>query len=202
MTPPKYAAVVLAAGMSTRAGTVNKLLLPFGGSTLLGCVLDAVRASGVDEIIVVTGYQANRIRPVVTSHLHGAPKRWRIVHAPDFARGLSASLKAGLRAVHPSALGAVVCLGDMPLVAPAVVDRLIKSQLLRSLAAIPTCRGKWGNPVLLSRALFPRIMRLTGDQGARPVLNRIKGRIRLLELADPGIQTDIDTPEMLKRLRT
>jgi molybdenum cofactor cytidylyltransferase len=200
MTPPRWAAVVLAAGMSTRAGTVNKLLLPFGQSTLLGCVLDAVRASQVDEIIVVTGYQAERIRPVISSHLHGAAKHWRIIHAPNYARGLSASLKAGIKAVHPKTQGAVVCLGDMPLVTSDVIDLLIKSQSLPDLATVPTRQGKWGNPVLLSRQLFPKVSTLTGDQGARPILKRAKGKIRLVEMADPGIETDIDTPEMLKSM--
>lgn len=197
---PDYAAVVLAAGMSTRAGPVNKLLLPLGERTLLGCVLDAVRASAVDEIIVVTGHEADRIRPVISTHLSGTDKDWRIAHAPDFADGLSASLKAGINAVHPDALGAVVCLGDMPLVTSDVIDLLIKSQRPDDLATVPTHDGKWGNPVLLSRALFPEVMHLTGDQGARPILEQAEGKIRLVEIADPSIETDIDTPEMLKNI--
>jgi molybdenum cofactor cytidylyltransferase len=197
---PKYAAVVLAAGMSTRAGPVNKLLLPFRENTLLGCVLDAVRASAVTEIMVVTGHEAERIRPVISAHLTGAAQPWRIIHAPDFADGLSASLKAGIHAVHPKTLGTVVCLGDMPLVTSKVIDLLIKSQRPQDMATVPTRDGKWGNPVLLSRALFPEVMRLTGDQGARRILKQAEGKIRLLEIADPAIETDIDTPEMLENI--
>lgn len=201
MSRRKVAAVVLAAGRSTRAGTVNKLLMPFGDTTLLGCVLKHLRRSRVDEIIVVTGYQAGRVAPVAAAALTGAGKSWRIVKAKDYEKGLSASLKTGIAALSPRTAGALVVLGDMPLIMPQVIDGLLKAFQLGNAAVVPVRNGKWGNPVLLSRMLFPKIRQMTGDQGAKPILKRLKGGVRFLETGDPAIEMDVDRPGDLEGIR-
>ena len=201
MSVPRFSAVILAAGRSTRAGTTNKLLLPFKGGTVLGSVIRAVEESGADEIIIVTGYQAQRIEHVASSALKASGKPWRVVRAPDFMRGMSESLKAGIEAVHPKSLGAVVCLGDMPLITHEVIDSLLDEYRAGDLAAIPTREGKWGNPVLLSRALFPKVRALTGDKGAKPILERLKGRLLFVPVDEEGVEIDIDTPEDWEGIR-
>lgn len=201
MSAPRFSAVILAAGRSTRTGTTNKLLLPFKEDTILGTVIRAVEASGVGEIIIVTGYQAHRIKHVASSALKASGKPWKVVHAPHFMRGLSESLKAGIEAVHPKSKGAIVCLGDMPLITHQVIDSLLDEYRAGDLAAVPTREGKWGNPVLLSRALFPKVRALTGDKGAKPILKRLKGRLLFVPVDEEGVEIDIDTPEDWEGIR-
>jgi molybdenum cofactor cytidylyltransferase len=194
-------AVVLAAGRSKRAGSVNKLLLPWNGRPLLGHVLAALRASQTSEIVVVTGYQAGRIAPLARAALAGSGKKRRIVHAAGFPLGLSASLKAGIGAVSPGAHGVLVCLGDMPLLTPETIDSLLSNFTRRDAAALPLFGKRRGNPVILSRRLFPQVMRLTGDKGARSILKRCRGPVRLVPVADRAVLLDIDRREDWMALR-
>src|SRR6201999_1406725 len=105
-------------------------------------------------------------RPGRAEHaLAGRPVRF--VHAQDYAEGLSASLKAGIAAVPPDCAAAIVCLGDMPLVTGRMIDRLMSMYDADEgrLIALPTYRGKQGNPMLWDRRFFPEILDITGDSG-------------------------------------
>ena len=112
------AGVVLAAGRSSRMGGPNKLLEQIAGRPLVRIVVDAVLASRARPVIVVTGHQRERVEAA----LAGLPVRF--VHNPHFADGLGTSLKAGIAALPAGADGAIVCLGDMPQVDAALIDRL------------------------------------------------------------------------------
>jgi len=130
----------------------------------------------------------------VQAALAGLPLTFH--HAPDFADGMSASLKAGIAAVSSECTAALICLGDMPFVRPETLDRL--AQFHSDQAAIfPTCQSRRGNPVLLARSLFAGIMQLSGDEGARSLLRTIPGQVVELPVDDPGILRDIDQPDML-----
>jgi molybdenum cofactor cytidylyltransferase len=118
-------------------------------------------------------------------------------HAPDYADGMAASLKIGIAAAPPDVDGALVCLGDMPFIEPATYAALAEQPMRDRLALIPTFEGRRGNPVRLSRALFPDLLRLTGDQGARKVLAAIPDYVGEIIVGDPGILRDIDRPDML-----
>ncbi|MBN8956910.1 MAG: molybdopterin-binding/glycosyltransferase family 2 protein, partial [Rhizobiales bacterium] len=137
------AALVLAAGRSTRMGGPNKLLAELGGRPLVRIAAEAALASQARPVVVVTGHQRERIEAA----LEGLPVRF--VHNPDFADGLSTSLKAGINALPDDIGGAVVCLGDMPQVSGALIDRLAQALNPESgaLIAVPTFEGKRGNPV-------------------------------------------------------
>ena len=115
------AAIVLAAGRSTRMGGPNKLLAELNGKPLVRIVTDQALASKASEVIVVTGHQADQ----VTAALSGLDVT--LLHNPDYAQGIASSVKAGIAAVPPDADGAVVCLGDMPLVGANLIDRLIEA---------------------------------------------------------------------------
>ena len=114
-------AIILAAGRSTRMGGPNKLLAELGGKPLVRIVTEQVLASKAHGVIVVTGHQADEVRKA----LHGLDVRF--AHNPDFAGGLAGSVKAGIAAVGAEADGAVICLGDMPLIDARLVDRLIEA---------------------------------------------------------------------------
>lgn len=190
------AGLVLAAGRSTRMGERNKLLQVVRGEALVSHAVKAQLAARIGPVFVVTGHQ----RAEVEAALAGLAVRF--VHNPDFASGLASSVKAGLAALPSEAAGVVVSLGDMPNVTPAVIDRLAEAfaDSPQAQAIVPTLFGQRGNPVLLARALFPAVETLSGDQGARRLLDAAGEGIVEVPLDDPAIAIDVDTPEALRAL--
>jgi len=189
------AAIVLAAGLSRRMGPRNKLLLPDeNGQPMVARVVDAVLASAARPVLVVLGHQAEAVEQAL------AGRTVRCVHAAGYARGLSASLKAGLAALPESAPGAMICLGDMPLVTAPMLDQLLAAfdpDEGRRIV-VPTHAGQRGNPVIWDRSLFPEILAsVRGDSGARFVLERHADEIVEVEMADDSVLRDFDTPESL-----
>jgi molybdenum cofactor cytidylyltransferase len=190
---PPVAAIVLAAGRSTRMGPRNKLRQVVRGSALVRHAVMAALASQADPVIVVTGHESDAVRAVLTG------LDVQFVDSPDYVSGLSLSLKAGLAAVPPVAAGALVLLGDMPNVTAEIIDRLIAhlGENLEAKAIVPTVLGQRGNPVLVTRALFNDIAHLTGDAGARKLLDQAGDAVIEVAIDDPAIALDIDTPEAL-----
>ncbi len=187
------AAVVLAAGRSTRMGGPNKLVAEIAQRPLVRIAAEEALASRAKPVIVVTGHQ----RPDVERALTGLPVK--LVHNPDFAQGLGTSLRTGVAAVPPDADGVVVCLGDMPQVDAGLVDRLIAAfdPARGALIVVPTFEGKRGNPVLWSRRFFPDLMAVEGDVGARNIIGRYPEAVVEVAVDGTGAFTDIDTPEAL-----
>ncbi len=194
---PVVAGIVLAAGRSSRMAPQNKLLVPDrAGRPMVARVVDNLLSSAARPVIVVTGNRAEEVRAAIA----GRPVQ--VVHAADYADGLSASLRAGIAAIPPTASAALVCLGDMPLVTGRMIDRLIEAydpDEGRSVV-VPTCRGKIGNPVLWDRRFFPDIAGLVGDVGARPLLERHSEYVAQVELDDDAVLRDFDTVESLATL--
>jgi molybdenum cofactor cytidylyltransferase len=192
---PRIAALVLAAGQSRRMGR-NKLLLPIDGIPMVARAVDALIASAATDIVVVTGHQADQVRAVL------AGRAVAFVHNPEFAGGLSTSVKAGIAALPEDADGALVCLGDMPLVGPAHLDRLIAAfnPLEGRLICVPTYDGQRGNPVLWARQLFGEMAGLSGDVGARGLLERHADAVCEVAMNDAGVLLDVDTPAALSAL--
>ena len=193
----RIAAVILAAGQSTRMGGPNKLLAEIGGRPLVRIAAEEALASRARPVIVVTGHQ----REKVEAALDGLPVQR--VHNPDFADGLSTSLRAGLAALPDDVDGAVVCLGDMPQVRSHLVDRLIAAfdPERGALVVVPTIDGKRGNPVVWSRRFFPELMALEGDVGARNLIGRYPEAVAEVPLTDTAALVDVDTPEALVKLK-
>ena len=194
---PRVAAVVLAAGRSSRMAPYNKLLVQDrSGKTMIGRVVDNILASAARPIIVVTGHLA----PEIEAALAGRPVRF--VHASDYAAGLSASLRAGIAAVPQEAAAAVVCLGDMPLVTGRIVDRLIGAYDPDEGRAIvlPTYKSKPGNPILWDQRYFPEIAAVTGDTGARLLLGQHLEAVAEVEIGEDAVLRDFDTVESLATL--
>lgn len=193
---PRVTALVLAAGRSSRMGT-NKLVADVRGTPLVRRTVEAVLASQAGPVIVVTGNEPDSVRHALAGLDVG------FVHNPDFAGGLSTSLRAGLAAVPDSADGALVCLGDMPLVAPVVIDRLIAAYnpVEGRAIVVPVAGGKRGNPVLWDRSLFADMARVAGDTGARHLIGANAERVCEVAVEDDGVLTDIDTPDAIAALR-
>jgi molybdenum cofactor cytidylyltransferase len=193
----RITAIVLAAGRSTRMGDTNKLLADVGGSPMVRHVVAAALASRARPVLVVTGHQAEEVR----SALAGLDVTF--VANPDYAAGLSTSLKAGIAAVPQSAAGALVLLGDMPRITGDHIDRLIAAFAADGdgCIVVPTHQGRRGNPVLWPRAGFAGIMQLEGDAGARKLLAAHADHVREVDLGSDAIFLDVDTPEALAGVR-
>ncbi|MCC7048399.1 MAG: molybdopterin-binding/glycosyltransferase family 2 protein [Alphaproteobacteria bacterium] len=189
---PRIAAVVLAAGLARRMGS-NKLLAPIEGVAMVARVVDAVLASQARPVIVVTGNEPDKLRAAL------AGREVSFVHNPDFAAGLSASLKRGIAAVPADCDGALVCLGDMPRVAPRDLDRLIAAfnPVEGRAICVPLSGGKRGNPVLWGRRFFAEILNLAGDVGAKHLIGAYPEAVAEVAAQDDGVLIDIDTPQAL-----
>jgi len=192
---PRINAIVLAAGQGGRFGGGNKLLADLDGHPLIRRAAEAALGSRACQTVVVTG----RDRAAVEAALDGLPVAF--AHNPGFASGLASSLRSGLSAVA-GADAAVVLLGDMPGVSARIVDALIEAfeRAPGAMAVTPVRNGRRGNPVLLARPLFERLMALEGDEGARRLLATLEGVVEL-PLDDDGVLADVDTPADLDRLR-
>ncbi len=189
------AAVILAAGRSTRMGA-NKLIVDIGGKPLIRRTAEAVLASRARPILVVTGHEPGKLAESL------AGLDLVRIRNPRHAEGLSTSLIAGIAALPEEAGGVLICLGDMALIEAATLDAMIDNfeKEPRLGAIVPAYGGEWGNPVLLSRQLFPLVATLAGDTGARKLLQG-RGDVRVLAVEDPAILIDADTPEALAEMR-
>jgi molybdenum cofactor cytidylyltransferase len=188
---PRIAAIVLAAGTSSRMGGRNKLLQEMDGRPMIRRTVEAVAASAASPVVVVTGRDAEAVRAA----LDGLEVRF--AHNPAFADGMAGSLKTGIEALPEDADGVVVALGDMPLVSAHHIERLIAAfdEDEGRTICVPTHDGKWGNPVLWSRRYFPEMRAITGDKGARGLLHTYAETLCEVPMDDEGILRDFDTPE-------
>ncbi len=191
---PRVVAIVLAAGKSSRMGS-HKMLAEVDGRPMLRVVVENVLASSVDELIVVTGHGAKDCESVL------AGLKVRLVPNADYATGLSSSLRAGVEAAG-EADAIVVCLGDMPRVGGPVIDRLIAAfnpTEHRSIV-MPSFQGEIGNPVLWGAEHFPRLLKLSGDKGARRLIAEIRSEATEVGVDDAGVLRDIDTAADLENM--
>lgn len=187
------AVVVLAAGRSSRMGA-NKLVAPLGDSSVIAHVVDAIARAELAPPIIVLGNEALLVRAAL------AGRAATFVDAPDFAAGLSQSLRSGIEALAPGTRAAMICLGDMP---------FMPSPLLAAMAAMadtdriiaPRRDGRIGNPIVWGSAFFDSLTRLTGDAGARSLLADHGKQLSFIEWDDDGIFLDVDTPAALAAAR-
>ena len=194
---PEIAAIVLAAGRSSRMGS-NKLLVDVGAKPMIRGSVEAVLASVARPVIVVTGHESEKVR----SSLAGLIVT--IIENPDYADGLSTSLRAGLAAVPKTANGAIICLGDMPLVAGPQIDKLISAfnPIEHRTIIVPVHGGERGNPVLWGRQHFAEMAALKGDRGARELIAANSDEVIEVAMRSDTVLADFDTPESLARLKS
>ncbi|HEV2650648.1 MAG TPA: molybdopterin-binding/glycosyltransferase family 2 protein [Rhizomicrobium sp.] len=193
---PRVAALVLAAGLSSRMGS-NKLLATVDGKPLVRHAVEAAMSSASAPVIVVTGNASATVRAAI------APLMPAFVENPDYSKGLSTSLKSGLRSVPEDADAAMIVLGDMPAVSAGLLDKLIAAfdPAEDRAICVATRHGKRGNPVLFARRFFPEILGIEGDVGARHLIAQYPELVCEVEAGDDGPLTDIDTPEALAEYR-
>jgi len=203
---PDIVALVLAGGASRRMGSVNKLTADIHGTPLIRRVVEGCKAAAVSRVVVATGHDADAVTAALDGV--GAGDEIAFVHADEHAEGLAATLRAGISYLlspedEDGPEGVVVCLGDMPDIKAQTIDRLIAAfdPVEGRSICVPTHQGRRGNPVLIARSFLPALTRLTGDTGARHLIAANPDAVVEVEMPDPSVLVDLDTPEALETYR-
>ncbi|MGN8116168.1 NTP transferase domain-containing protein [Labrys sp. 22185] len=196
-SPSHVAAIVLAAGRSTRMGGSNKLLEDYAGKPLVRHAVEAALASKAGSVTVVTGHQQAEVRDAL------AGLAVSFVHNPDFAEGLSTSVRAGIAALPAECDAALIALGDMPLVDAALLDRLISAfePDKGALIVLPVTERQRGNPVIWARRFFDELQAIEGDAGGRQILKANGDAVVEIPVSSSAASFDVDTREALAQLR-
>lgn len=174
-----------------------KQLLPWGDTTVLGQTLQQVRQSQVEDVLVVTGHEADRVAAVARAH--GA----RVVHNPDYARGeMLSSLQKAVSILPPESDAVLVVLADQPMVTSQTYDTIVAAYDRGGATLVaPVFEGQRGNPVLIGRALFQELLALPYGEAPRALLRRHPEQLRLVEVESDAVLRDLDRPEQYERQR-
>jgi len=193
-----FESIVLAAGSGVRFGG-GKLTAPYMAGVLLDGALAAALAAPVRSVTVVTGDDAELVAEAARTLFQRVSRTdaLRIVHAADHAQGMAHSLRMGIASLPEDAAGAFIFLGDMPRVPRDVLAPMADAVLAGASAAAPVFEGRRGHPVLVARQLFPELVALSGDTGARAILDRLGPRLALVAAPDDGVLFDVDRAEDL-----
>lgn len=185
------AAIVLAAGASRRFGS-QKLLAELRGKPVVRWAVENVLAAQPDEVIVVVGREGEGVRDA----LHGLAVR--IVVNDRWTEGIGGSLRAGVAALSAEADAAMIALGDQPGVDASVIASLLNAQSEGSRSiVVPSYRGERGHPVIFSAEIFPELLAMEGDRGARDVIARDISRVTRVDFDSP-VPIDLDTEAELR----
>jgi len=190
-------AIVPAAGLSSRMGQ-NKLLMPFGDKSLIEHAVDTLKASDVDEIVVVLGHEADQVR----SRLER--RRVNFVHNPDYREGLSTSVRTGMSAVAKGADAIMIYLADQPLIQPDEISRLIQAFAAAKRAGksivVPFFENRRGNPVILDASYRAMVLDIVGDVGCRRIIRRYPEQVFAVQMQTDHVVRDVDTLEDFESL--
>jgi molybdenum cofactor cytidylyltransferase len=188
------AAVILAAGLSRRMGQA-KLLMLLDGRAIVRHAVEAVLSGGVDSVWVVSGPAVEGI----AAALGGLDVQIVVNPAPE--GGQAGSVRVGIGALPASADSALIALGDQPMLPPPIIPALLAARRTSDKPIVaPRYRDGQGNPVLFKREIFPELLRLDGDQGARPIIQKDPARVEWVDL-DLAMPPDVDTPGDYEKIR-
>lgn len=191
-------AIVPAAGMSTRMGSQNKLLLPINGKTLIERTVDTLIGSNIDETIVVVGHQGELVKAVLTG------KDIVIVENPNYKEGMASSIRAGVAAARPGAGALLICLADQPLLEPADLNRIISAMVdaraCGKSIVVPFFKGQRGNPVILDAIYRNAMIDVVGDIGCKKIIKQHPDEVYALEMETDHVVRDVDTIEEYRAL--
>jgi molybdenum cofactor cytidylyltransferase len=190
---PGVAAVVLAAGGSTRMAPIHKLLIEIDGEPMVRRVARSALEAGLAATVAVVGHEAAAVRAA----LAGLPLAF--AENPSWREGIASSIRVGLASVPENCTGALILLADMPRVRPAHLQRLCAAFARHGAHGIcvPSFGGQRGNPVLWGRAHFPALAALTGDRGGRVLFEALRRHLVEVPMDDDAVLYDVDTAQAL-----
>ena len=187
------AGIILAAGASTRFGE-PKQLLRLKDKCLLEWVLDAALNSMLSRVVLVLGYAHQKILEALPEKLQHT--RLEIEINPHYQKGQSHSMQVGLSSVISAFPAVMFLLADQPLIDDTTINRLLNAFWSADKdICVPTFRGKRGNPSIFSQKFYKHIMKIKGDIGARQIIKTHPERVLEIEIKNPLLFSDVDTPE-------
>ena len=187
-------AILLAAGQSKRMNGENKLTKEIQGIPLIKHSVKNILAASIDELIIVLGYQKEIIEKLIDKN-----EKIKFFFNKDFESGLASSIKTGLDNLSEKKEAFFICLGDMPMVNHNIYNQLIKFKDNKEII-VPNYKGQQGNPVLFDKSMKEKIMNITGDVGAKKILEVNKDKILNLEIDDQSITKGFDTQDNFNSL--
>ena len=192
-------AIVLAAGLSKRMGAANKLVLPYKNKTVIATVVENIIAAGIEEVIVVSGFEAEQIQVA----LEGLPVQF--IYNPEYEKGMTTSIQQGVFAAKGD--GYMICLSDMVLIEPDEYTLLKKVfeekvQLDEKCICMPRYKNEKGNPVIFSSFYKEAILEHKNMEGCKEIVQLNKAHIHWVEMDTAHILQDMDYPEDYKTLST
>ena len=182
-------AILLAAGQSKRMNGENKLSKESQGIPLIKHSVKNILASSIDELIVILGYQKDIIEKLIDKN-----EKIKIIFNKDFESGMASSIKTGLDNLSEKSEAFFICLGDMPMVSHNIYDQLVKSKDNKEII-VPTYKGQQGNPVLFDKSMKEKIINISGDAGAKKILELNKDKILNLKINDQSITRSFNTQD-------
>ena len=198
-TRPMISAIVLAAGESTRMGRHNKLLLPFENQPLIGHIVQTVLLSEVDEVVVVLGHQADRVREALTAC------DVAFAHNPRYREGMTTSIQAGVQAASEQTAGLMICLSDLPMIEPADLNQVMAAfreavqQDPRPIIR-PVYQTQPGNPVIFSAHYKPAILAHQDLKGCQNIIKQNHAKVIKVEMTTDHVLRDVDTLDAYRAL--
>jgi len=188
--------IVLAAGKSTRMRGKNKLLTKIQGIPMIRRVVQTTLESKADEVIVVLGAEANKVRKVL------ADLPCRLIVNKKYAKGQSTSVKTGLSEVSPMTRAVLILPGDVAMIDFPSINMVIEEyERGKHSIVIAAHKGASGHPILFDKQLFPEIENINEETfGLKAVVRRHEGEVSLVETGSPNVLKDVDTPEDMKEL--
>jgi molybdenum cofactor cytidylyltransferase len=196
--------ILLAAGQSLRMKGLNKLTKEINGVPLIKYAVKNILGSSIDELIIVVGHEKEIIQEII-----GNNKKIKFIYNNDFASGVASSIKIGIKNISKKSEAFFICLGDMPNVNQNIYNKLIKSRdsynkkfdkKYKKEIIIPTFENKYGNPILFSKFMKEKIMKIKGDNGAKDIIHLHQDKILNVPFNQDGILLDFDTADNFKTL--
>ena len=187
-------AILLAAGQSKRMDGENKLTKEMQGVPLIKHSVKNILVSPIDELIIVLGHQKEIVEKLIDNN-----EKIKCVFNKEFESGMATSIKTGLNHLSKKTEAFFICLGDMPMVNHDIYNQLIKSKDNKEII-VPTYKGQQGNPVLFDKSMKEKIMVITGDVGAKKILELNKDKILNLEINDQSVTKGFNTQDNFNSL--
>ena len=197
--------IMLAAGQSSRMGGENKLTKNLNGIPLIKYAIKNILGSSINELIIVLGYEKEILEETIGNH-----KKIKFAYNENFKDGMASSIKIGLNHISQKSEAFFISLGDMPMINQNIYNKLIKSRYkynknlkpdLKKEIFVPTYEGKESNPVLFSIFMKNNIMSISGDVGAKEVLELNKDKILNVDIKNKNITIDFDTKDSFDSLK-